>query len=202
MEVSSRLLAANKRNVSLFWYATSILSASPSHQISVHVWLQCGVHTAWPIEPVQGGDLEPNAASDGMPVHIRNEIDGVLRTCGYVADDSSNLVLDSLQLVERLPSGTIVAVRCNSQTNVNYISRHGVSNVTRYRAADVAQTPYVEVGCFRDVVDIIIESMWFQSSGTNSASAASSSTTIQPQQLATEQLKIKDELRFCRYTIW
>ena len=35
--------------------------------------------------------------------------------------------------------------------------RHDISNVTRYGAADVAQTAYVEVGCFRDVVDKIFE---------------------------------------------
>ena len=42
----------------------------------------------------QGGDLERNAAADGKPIQITKEIDGVLRTCGYVADDSSKLVLD------------------------------------------------------------------------------------------------------------
>ena len=35
------------------------------------------------------------------------EIDDVLLTCGYVADDSSKLVLDSLQLVERLLIATV-----------------------------------------------------------------------------------------------
>ena len=59
---------------------------------------------SWLIEPVclvtQGGDLERNAASDGKPMQITKEIDGVLLTFGYVADDSSKLVLDSLQLVE------------------------------------------------------------------------------------------------------
>ena len=30
---------------------------------------------------------------------ITKEIDGVLLTCGYAADDSSKLVIDSLQLV-------------------------------------------------------------------------------------------------------
>ena len=38
---------------------------------------------------------------------ITKEIDGVLLTCGYVADDSGTLVLDSLQLVERLLSDTM-----------------------------------------------------------------------------------------------
>ena len=78
-------------------------------------------------------------------MQITKEIDGVPLTCGDVADVvSSKLVLDSatMQLV---------------QTSVNYTSHHGVSNVTIYRAADVAQPPYVEVTCFHDVVDIILE---------------------------------------------
>ena len=43
------------------------------------------------------------------------------------------------------------------QTSANYTSCHGVSNVARYGAADVAQTPYVEVTCFHDVIDIILK---------------------------------------------
>ena len=42
------------------------------------------------------------------------------------------------------------------QESINYTRCHGVSNVARY-GADVVQTPYVEVACFRDEVDIILE---------------------------------------------
>ena len=42
----------------------------------------------------QGGGLERNAASDGKPMQITKEINGVLLTCGYITDDSSKLVLD------------------------------------------------------------------------------------------------------------
>ena len=56
------------------------------------------------IEPIcfvaQGSNLERNAAFDGTPMKITREIVGVLLTCGYVAEDSIKLVLDSLQLVE------------------------------------------------------------------------------------------------------
>ena len=41
-----------------------------------------------------------NAASDGKLMQIAKEIDGVLMMCGYVAADSSKLVLNSQQLVE------------------------------------------------------------------------------------------------------
>ena len=65
---------------------------------------------AWSIEPVcsvaQGGDRERNAASDGTPMKVTKDIDVVLLTFGYVADDSSKLVLDSLQPVRRRISGT------------------------------------------------------------------------------------------------
>ena len=55
----------------------------------------------------QGGDVERNAASDGKPMQITKEINGVLLTCGYAVDDSSKLVLDSLKLLERLLSDTV-----------------------------------------------------------------------------------------------
>ena len=75
------------------------------------VWLQCVEQIAWLMEPVcfvaQGGDIERNAASDGKPMQITKAINGVLLTCGYIADDSSKLVLDYLYLVERLLSGII-----------------------------------------------------------------------------------------------
>ena len=49
---------------------------------------------AWLIELVcfvtRSGDLDSSAASDGKPM----QIDGVLLMCGYIADDSSMLVLD------------------------------------------------------------------------------------------------------------
>ena len=48
----------------------------------------------------QGGDPEHNAASDGKLMQITKEIDGVLLTCGYIADDSNKLVLDFLQLTD------------------------------------------------------------------------------------------------------
>ena len=61
------------------------------------VWLQCVEHIALLIEPIcfvaQDGDLEHNATSDGKLMQIMKEIDGVLLTFGYVADDSSKLVL-------------------------------------------------------------------------------------------------------------
>ena len=63
------------------------------------------------IEPVcsiaQGADLERNAASDGKPMKIMKEIGDVLLMYGYIADDSSKPVLDSLQLVEQLLSGAM-----------------------------------------------------------------------------------------------
>ena len=66
---------------------------------------------AWLIELVcfvaQGGDLERNVASDGKPMKITKETVSALVTYGYVADDSSKLVPDSLKLVERLLSGAI-----------------------------------------------------------------------------------------------
>ena len=87
----------------MFWYATLVLSASSSQQISVrsmHVWLQCVKQIAWLMEPVcfvaQGVDLERNAASDGKPMQITKEINGVLLTCDYIADNSSKLLLDYL----------------------------------------------------------------------------------------------------------
>ena len=52
------------------------------------------------MEPVcfvaQGADLERNEASDGKLMQITKEINGVLLTYGYIADDSSKLVLDYL----------------------------------------------------------------------------------------------------------
>ena len=66
---------------------------------------------SWLIVPVffiaQGGELGRNADSDGKLMQITKEISGVPLTCGYIADDSSKLVLDSLQLVEQLLSGTM-----------------------------------------------------------------------------------------------
>ena len=54
------------------------------------------------MEPVyfvaQCGDLERTAASDRKPIQITKDIDGELLTCGYVADDSSKLVLNSATL--------------------------------------------------------------------------------------------------------
>ena len=101
------------------------------------------------IEPVcfvaQGGDSECNAASDEKPMEITKAIDGVLLTCGYVVACSELLIGAMSQCV------AIV------QTNANYTSRHDAGNVTRHGAADVAQTPCVEVSCFRDVVDIIVK---------------------------------------------
>ena len=38
--------------------------------------------------------------SDGKPMQITKEIDDVLWTYGYIADDSSKLVQDSMQFVE------------------------------------------------------------------------------------------------------
>ena len=111
VEVRSKLLALQKRNGGpLFRYATLILSASPSQQISVH-----GVARMAPVcredsladEAAQDGDLERNAAFDGKPIQITKEINIVLLTCGYIADNSNKLVLDYLQLVERLLSFTI-----------------------------------------------------------------------------------------------
>ena len=63
------------------------------------------------MEPVcfiaQGGDIERHAASDGKLMQITKEINDVLLTCGYIADDSSKLVLDYLYIVELLLNGTI-----------------------------------------------------------------------------------------------
>ena len=79
MEVHFKLLPLQKRNdVTLFWYATLILSASAAQNISVHgmasMALMC-VQIARLIEPVyfvaQGADLECNAASDGKPIRLR-----------------------------------------------------------------------------------------------------------------------------------
>ena len=53
------------------------------------------MHIAWLIEPVGGGNLEHNVASDGNPMQIIKEINGVLLMCGYITDDSSKLILDS-----------------------------------------------------------------------------------------------------------
>ena len=65
-----------------------------------YVWLQCVEQIAWLIEPIcfvaQSGDLERNAASDGKSMQITKEINCVLLMCGYIADDSSKLVLDYL----------------------------------------------------------------------------------------------------------
>ena len=44
----------------------------------------------------QGGDLERNATSDGKPIQITKEINDVLLMCGYIADNSSKLVLEYL----------------------------------------------------------------------------------------------------------
>ena len=41
--------------------------------------------------------------------------------------------------------------------SANYTSRHGVSKIVRYVAADVAQTPYVEIAWFHDMVDVILK---------------------------------------------
>ena len=49
-----------------------------------------------PVYFAQGGELERNAASDGKPMQITKEINGVLRTYDYIADNSSKLVLDYL----------------------------------------------------------------------------------------------------------
>ena len=104
VEVHSKLLALQKRNsVLLFWYASLVLSASPSRQISVRVMAR--------IAPVCRADSlvdeagmicsttwrpESNTASDGKPMQIKKEINGVLLTCGYIVDDSSKLDLHYL----------------------------------------------------------------------------------------------------------
>ena len=98
VEVRSKLLALPKRNgVPLFRYATLVLSASPSQQISVHgmacVAPVCRADTLVDGAGVllaQGGDLERNAASDGKPMQITKEINDVLLTVEYIADNSSN----------------------------------------------------------------------------------------------------------------
>ena len=63
-----------------------------------HAWLQCVEQIAWLMKLVcfvaQGGDLERNAASDGKPMQITKKINGVLLTCGNIADNVSKLVLD------------------------------------------------------------------------------------------------------------
>ena len=65
-----------------------------------HVWLQCVEQIAWLMKPVcfvaQGGDLEHDAASDGKLMQITKEINGVLLTCGYIADDAILHALDYL----------------------------------------------------------------------------------------------------------
>ena len=92
-----------RNGVPLFWYATSVLSASPSQQISVdgmariakvcradnlvdEAGMLCS--TRW--------RLERNAASDGKPMQITKEFNGVLLTCGSIADDLRKPVLDYL----------------------------------------------------------------------------------------------------------
>ena len=95
LEVRSKLLALQKRNgVPLFWYSTLVLSASPSQQISVHAMARmvpvCRADSLVDgagMLVAQGGDLERNAASDGKPMPITNEINVMLLTCGYIADD-------------------------------------------------------------------------------------------------------------------
>ena len=114
-QVCSTLLAQQKRNdIPLFWYVTSLLSASQSQQISVHgvagiapMYRADSLGDRTSIFLAQGGDFERIVASDGKPMQITKEIDDVLLMCGYVADDLSKLVLDSLQLVEQLLSGTM-----------------------------------------------------------------------------------------------
>ena len=62
--------------------------------------LQCVEQIACLMVPVcfvaQGGDLDRNSAADGKPMQIKKEINGVLLTCGYIAGNSSKLVLDYL----------------------------------------------------------------------------------------------------------
>ena len=64
---------------------------------------------------------------------------------------------DMWQLDERLPSCITYHSVTVVQTNTDYTSHHSVSNVTNYRASDVARTSYVEVARSCDVVDIILE---------------------------------------------
>ena len=84
---------------------------SRSQSMAWHIWLQCGMQIARLMDPVcfvaLGGDLERNATSDEKLMQIMKEIDGVLLTSGYAADDLSVLVVNSLQLVQQLLSGTM-----------------------------------------------------------------------------------------------
>ena len=99
--------AEGKRRVAVLVRVLGAVSRS----ISADLCLQCDVQIAWLIEPAffiaHGDSLERNAASDGKQMQFTKEIDDVLLTCGYIADNSNKLDLDSLQLVERLLSGTV-----------------------------------------------------------------------------------------------
>ena len=81
------------------WYCQQV-HHSRSQSAAWHVWLHCVEQIAWLMEPVcfvaQGGDLARNAAFNVKPMQITKEINGVLLTCGSIADDSSKLVLDYL----------------------------------------------------------------------------------------------------------
>ena len=69
---------------------------STSQSMAWHVWLQFVEQIACLMEPVcfvaQGGDHERNEISDEKPMQITKEINGLLLTCGYIADVSSKLV--------------------------------------------------------------------------------------------------------------
>ena len=95
--------AEEKRRATLLDCDLGTVSVSISADLSPqhwHVWLQCVEQIPWLIElvcfVVQGDDLERNAASDGKPMQITKEINGLLLTCGYIADNSRKFVLDYL----------------------------------------------------------------------------------------------------------
>ena len=102
---------------------------------ALHVWLQCGERIPWSIEPVcfvaQGGDLERNAASNGKPVQITKEIEGaLLLTYGYIASDSSKLVLDSLHPADKMLSFMLSVY---FSTNLFFIHLRAARMINDYR---------------------------------------------------------------------
>ena len=140
------------------WYC-QLVHLSRSHSTAWHVWLQRVEQIAWLLKLVcfvaQGGDLNECGFSwDANADYERDQwcAADVWIHCRRLEQACSGLSVNCWVIFQ----WHHITVHYNIQNEFNYTGRHGISNITRYRAADVAQTPHVEVACFCDVVDILL----------------------------------------------
>ena len=141
--------AAEEKHVPLFRYVTLVLSASPSQQISVygmaHMAPLCRADSSvdWTGMPCSTRWWpERNAASDGKPMQMTKEIDGVLLTCGYVVDDSCQFVLDSATCWVT-SQWHHITVRCNSPNKLPTIQSTTVLATSRDMKRQMWHSPHM-----------------------------------------------------------